>query len=94
MKLAALLLATALGLTVTSPARADMFSASSGCSKPYKPYRFEDKWALEQFQNDVQRYKRCIEDFVDDQREEARNHQEAADEAIEEWNSFVRYELN
>ncbi len=37
----------------------------------------------------VESYKSCIKQFVDEQREAARIHQEAANEAIEEWNNFV-----
>lgn len=47
-----------------------------------------------QFKDDVRRYKKCIDAFVEEQNEQAKHHQDAADEAIEEWNRFVRYELN
>jgi hypothetical protein len=42
----------------------------------------------------VEQYKSCIEDFVEEQERESRKHQVAAEEAIDEWNSFVQYELN
>ena len=42
---------------------------------------------------DVEIYKMCIEDFVEEQNEAIRMHQEAAQEAIDEWNNFVNYEL-
>jgi hypothetical protein len=44
--------------------------------------------------HDVDRYKRCINDFVEEQREAIQRHEDAAQEAIDEWNRFVRYELN
>lgn len=34
-----------------------------------------------------------IHNFVEERNNEARNHRDAADEAIEEWNNFVNYEL-
>lgn len=70
-----------------------MFTPSHSCSKPYKPYQFDSDWELRQFQDDVEDYKRCISDFVEEQEDAVRKHQEAAQEAIDEWNSFVNYEL-
>lgn len=81
-----------LALFVSS-AWADMFTPSHSCSKPYKPYQFDSDWELRQFQDDVEDYKRCISDFVEEQEDAVRKHQEAAQEAIDEWNSFVNYEL-
>jgi hypothetical protein len=74
-------------------AQADMFSPSHYCRKPIKPYEFTDEWQISRFKNELQRYKDCISDFVEEQNDAARKHQEAADEAIEEWNSYVRNEL-
>jgi hypothetical protein len=91
-----LLVATAalILLGLSAPASADMFPPSSSCHKPYKPYKFTSEYQVRQFESDVQQYKRCISDFVDEQKEEAQNHSEAADRAIEEWNRFVRLELS
>jgi hypothetical protein len=82
-----------LVLLMAGSTSADTFSPSHSCIKPYKPYRFTDEWEVTRFEGEVKRYKRCITDFVEEQNEEARRHQEAADDAIEEWNRFVRYEL-
>jgi len=76
-----------------SSARADIFTPSHSCSKPYKPYQFDSDWEVRQFQDDVEDYKRCINDFVEEQEDAVRKHQEAAQEAVDEWNSFVSYEL-
>lgn len=87
-----LLLLCAL-LAVAGTASADMFTPSHSCRKPHKPYEFRDEWHVQSFQDEVERYKRCIEEFVDEQNDEAQNHQEAAGDAIDEWNRFVRFEL-
>lgn len=73
---------------------ADMFTPSHSCSKPYKPFQFNSQWEVDSFYEEVEAYKRCISNFVDEQNEEAVNHQEAASDAIDEWNNFVNYELN
>lgn len=79
---------------VALPTLADSYTPSHSCIKPFKPYEFTDQWQLDRFRNDVATYKRCISDFADEQNEEAENHQEAAEEAIEEWNNYLRFELN
>ena len=72
---------------------ADNYSPSHSCCKPIKPYKFTSNWEVEQFKDDVARYKQCISDFVDEQNEAVENHKRAAKNAIDEWNGYVRYEL-
>ena len=82
---------------------ADMFTPSHFCSKPvkpYKPYSFSSQWEIDNYNNqidsfydDVERYKSCIQDFVDEQNNQSNNHINAAQEAIDDWNRFVNYEL-
>lgn len=88
------ILISLLILICSSTVLADMFTPSPSCSKPYKPYEFTEQYQVDSFNNDVQRYKRCILDFVDEQNDAVRKHQQAADDAIDEWNSFVSLELN
>ena len=92
MKLEKTLLAICL-LFFTASTQADIFSPSHSCRKPYKPYKFNNEWEVQNFKNGVEAYRRCIEDFVDEQSSAARKHQDAADGAIEEWNRFVRFEI-
>lgn len=71
-----------------------MFAPNHSCNKPYKPVSFDDEWQISAFKTEVDLYKDCIEEFVEEQEDAIRNHKQAADEAIEEWNSYVRYEMN
>ena len=89
-----LILISLLILICTSSVLADMFSPSHYCSKPYKPYEFTEQWQVDSFNYDVERYSECIQDFVEEQNDAVRKHQEAANDAIYEWNSFVNFELN
>lgn len=73
---------------------ADSYEPSHSCSKPYKPYTFSDQWQVDSFKDDVERYKRCIKNFVEEQKNAVEVHQRAANTAIEEWNRYVRRELN
>jgi protein tyrosine/serine phosphatase len=81
-------------LVFSIPVFADMFTPFPTCSKPIKPYEFNSQWEIDNFNDDVQRYKNCIQDFVDEQNQAIETHQQAADDAIDEWNRFVNYELN
>ena len=89
-----LILISLLILICASSVLADMFSPSHYCSKPYKPYEFTEQWQVDSFNYDVERYSECIQDFVEEQNDAVRKHQEAANDAIDEWNSFVNFELN
>ncbi len=93
MKQTVSLLATMLLALQMAPASADTFTPSHQCSKPYVPTSFSSRSERESFKLDVEQYKRCIEDFVSEQEDAIKKHKEAADDAIDEWNSFVNYEL-
>ena len=80
-------------LVVIQPAWADMFTPSHSCIKPIKPLYFNSKWEIDAFYTEVEEYRTCIEGFVEEQYEAIERHREAAEEAIEKWNSFVRWEL-
>lgn len=87
-------LSMVLLMAIPMPAAADMFTPSHMCQKPQKPYQFTSQWEVDSFSDAVDRYKRCITDFVEEQTTAANNHSEAIDDAIDEWNRFVRNELN
>lgn len=79
-----------LGMLLSPLALADLTEPSHDCNKPSVPYEFEDEDERDQFNADVDEYKACITDFVEEQEDAIRKHKSAADEAIEEWNSFAR----
>ncbi len=72
---------------------ADSYTPSYSCSKPYKPYEFNDEWEIKQFESEVEDYRRCIEDFIEEEKEDIKRHQNAIEEATDEWNGYIRYEL-
>ena len=92
MKLKILAFITILLLTFS--AQADNDDPSPSCPKPDKPNEFNSQSELDSFNNDVQQYQRCLYDFVDEQEEAIQRHQRAAKVAVDEWNNFVRMELN
>lgn len=72
---------------------ADDWAPSHHCVKPHKPYRFTSEYEIESFKNDVELFEMCIDEFVREQKEAAKTHQDAAKRAVDEWNMFVRFEL-
>ena len=77
---------------LNSPIAADMGSPSHNCSKPkpYDPMEYRSSSDVEMYNDSVDRYKRCIEEFVGEQNKAVNRHHEAALAATEEYNSFVR----
>ncbi len=73
--------------------KADWSSPSHSCSKPYKPHSFRSQSDIDQFKYAVERYKTCIKGFINEQNNAAKYHQQAAEQAVEEWNNFVNWEL-
>lgn len=61
-------------------AAADSWGVSHSCSKPWDR---SNKWSVDS-------YRDCIEDFVDEQKSAIKRHADAADEAIDDWNSFAQ----
>jgi hypothetical protein len=70
-----------------------MFAPSPSCTKPYKPYKFNDQYEITNFKNQVEEYRQCINDFVEEQNNAIVNHRHAAEEATSEWDNYVNYEL-
>ena len=77
---------------LNSPIAADMGSPSHSCSKPkpYDPIEYRSKSDVETYNDSVDRYKRCIEAFVEEQNKAVKRHHEAALTATEEYNNFVK----
>ncbi|MGE4340444.1 MAG: hypothetical protein AB7E55_31520 [Pigmentiphaga sp.] len=89
-----LALLAALLIVHATPAMSDPWQPSHSCRKPYKPFAFNSQWELDNFNDDVRRYRRCITDFVEEQETAIENHTNAIGDAIEDWNRFVRLELD
>ncbi|EME5359046.1 hypothetical protein LF841_17855 [Pseudomonas aeruginosa] len=70
-------------------ASADSFQPSHSCSEPTVPYEFNNEFERQNFINEVEEYKGCLSDFVEEQNDAVQKHKAAAEEAIDEWNSFA-----
>ena len=79
---------------ISLPVLADMVSRSSSCSKPFRPSKITTQSEMDKFNRNVNTYKKCITDFVDEQQEAAKRHQKSASDAISKWNKYVNTEYN
>ena len=82
-----------VALVSGSAARADMFTPTHSCSKPFRPYQFTSEFERDQYREQVKSYERCMDEFISEQKSQARKHLDAAKEAVDEWNNFVRTQL-
>lgn len=74
----------------SSPAYAWFDYQSHRCIEPSKPLT-DDKMEWDFFISDVEEYERCIKKYVDQTKEDIDEITQKANEAINDYNNFVRY---
>ena len=77
-------------LLCTSGVMADSFTPSHSCYKPNMQVEPNSRAEANQLNSDIDNYKQCILNFVDEQNAAITFHQESAQTAIDEWNRFVK----
>lgn len=88
------LLGAALWAAAPSPALAHGASPAHGCVAPSRPANDQDDALWQRYLDQVDGFRACISAFAEANRAAARLHNEAANEATEDWNRFVRDNLN
>lgn len=88
-----LILVTAAALGVT-PVRGHDVPPQAGCPAPARPADDQNDLLWQAYLEDVDNFRQCISDFVDANQAAAVTHNEAARQATEAWNEFVRTSLN
>ncbi len=83
-----------LFLSISSICLADSYEPNNYCSKPYKPSNFNSRYEMNTYLDEVEEYKQCLNDFIEEQNEGINNHKRAINDAILDWNDFVNYQLN
>jgi hypothetical protein len=81
---------------------ADMFQPSPSCYepiKPFKPYSFNSQWEVDLYNDAIRMYgieinnfRNCIQNFIDEQNMAIKKHLDAIDEATKKWNNFIAYQ--
>lgn len=79
-----------IGLTVFPTVTcAHMLTTPTLCSAPVKPYKLTDKYEIDKYKMQVEKFKECITDFIEEQKQAVAKHNATINSAIDEWNLFV-----
>lgn len=84
------LIIIATGLVVDD-AMAYEYVSDHSCHEPYKPYQFNTQHEVDTYNYELDEFRECIEDFVEEQNEAILEHKRVAEDAISDWNNFVRW---
>ena len=77
-----------IGALLSQPAQAHFFAEAHDCKAPEKPLEFITDLDRDEFQQQVDAYRGCLQSFVDKQNKAMQNHQQAAQRAADTWASF------
>jgi hypothetical protein len=81
-------------LTWAPAAVAHTASADHGCVAPSRPADDQNDLLWQRFLAAVDEFRACISDYAAANRAAAESHRQAADDAVQQWNEFVRTRLN
>jgi len=90
MKLAVVLLLSMMLTGISVSSYADHFEPLPHCYKPTKPLWMATAYYKERYNSDVEAYQRCMKKFIMAQEAAVTIHTQAAQKALEAWNSFVQ----
>lgn len=88
-----LTLATLTTMLFSTTANSDLFIGRGSCFEPHKPFDMTDSYEFDRWVSDVEQYRDCLTDFVNEQYRQAQAHVEAAESAKQDWEWFVQREL-
>jgi hypothetical protein len=71
---------------------ADKVPPAHSCTQPHRPFKFKSESEVNAYKAQVEGYRKCINDFVEEQNQAMQKHKDAANRAIEEFNFFVNME--
>jgi predicted esterase YcpF (UPF0227 family) len=77
----------------SSSAFADKITPINSCTKPHHPYKFKSESEVSDYKAQVESYKKCMNDFIEEQNQAIEKHRAAINQAITEWNFFVNTDL-
>jgi hypothetical protein len=80
--------------SISLSAVADSTPPKHSCVKPENPGNMASEVRMKGFQKEVNDYRDCINKFASDQKTFGENHISAGNKAIEEFNTFVKTEMN
>jgi hypothetical protein len=88
------LISLAIFASLSFPVSADTTEPKHSCVKPDHPGELASEARMKGFQKEVNDYRDCVNKFAQEQRAQAEAHTVAGNKAIEEFNAFVKTEMN
>jgi hypothetical protein len=76
----------------STSASADKITPTHSCKQPTRPSKFKTEVEVSNYKAQIEGYRKCINDFVEEQNQAIEKHKAAANQAITEWNFFVNSE--
>ncbi len=70
-------------------ASADKITPTHSCKQPARPAKFKTEAEVNSYKAEIEVYRKCINDFIEEQNQAIERHRAAANQAITEWNFFV-----
>jgi len=74
----------------TFPVNAHEEITAHSCPLPVRPGRITSQWELENYHVQLEIFERCMFEYVKDQQRQAQHHENAAQQAMQEWKSYLR----
>ena len=75
-----------------TPLFADKITPTHHCIQPNRPSKFKNDEEVNKYKAQIEVYRKCINDFVEEQNQAIEKHKAAANQAVTEWNFFVNSE--
>ncbi len=78
------------GWLISATSQAHFFSEAQDCKAPLKPLEFITALDKQQFEQQVENYRSCLQLFIDKQNAGMAKHQTAAQQAAAAWNDYAQ----
>lgn len=79
---------SALLMLLPGPASAHFFAETANCRAPKKPLTFAVELDRQQFEQQVDDYRNCLENFVNRQNQAMEKHRHSAEQAAKQWRQY------
>lgn len=78
------------GCLISATSQAHFFAEAQDCKAPLKPLEFITALDKQEFEQQVEQYRNCLQLFIDKQNAGMSNHQTAAQQAADTWSDYAQ----
>jgi len=80
----------AAGWLLSTTSQAHFFAEAHDCKAPVKPLEFITELDKQEFEQQVEQYRACLQSFIDKQNTGMSKHQTAAQQAADTWSDYAQ----